>query len=145
MSRKALLKRNFTFRLQAGLFSIAGRAAVTSVTQEEIKLQLLAGKSAFNFDSTDTESGEEVYIDELDLERMTQRIWDKANEWIQDNMQECIESFTGNGWNYGKNNSLPAVMISKAITAADRSRFMFGDSEQTDCVFFPIYSEEDEA
>ncbi|MBQ7635155.1 MAG: hypothetical protein IJS89_06255 [Bacteroidaceae bacterium] len=145
MSRKALLRRSFTFRLQAGLFSLSGKAAVTGVTQEEIKLQLLAGKSAFNFDSTDTESGEDVYIDELNLGRMTQRIWDRFNLWASANMQEYIDSYLGNGWNYGRNNSLPAVMISKAMTAADRSHFMFGDSDMTDCVFFPIYSEEDEA
>ena len=41
-SRKALLKRSFTFRLQTGLFSLSGKAAVTSVTQEEVKLQCIS-------------------------------------------------------------------------------------------------------
>jgi len=77
-SRKALLKRSFTFALTAGTFALSGRAAVTSVSQEEIKLQLLAGKSAFNFDSTNTDNGEEVYIDELPLGIVTQRIHAKS-------------------------------------------------------------------
>ena len=144
-SRKALLQRSFTFRLQAGLFSLSGKAAVTGVTQEEIKLQLLAGKSAFNFDSTDTDSGEEVYIDELPLGLMTQRIYDKLSEWTADHMQEYLDSFSSSGWLYGKDNLIPSVLFSKVLTPAERSQFMFGDSDHTDCVFFPIYSQEDEA
>ena len=143
-SRKALLKRSFTFRLQTGLFSLSGKAAVTSVTQEEVKLQLLAGKSAFNFDSTNTDSGEEVYIDELPLGNMCQRIWDKFYQWTDAHTQEWIDSYSNSGWLSGSNDLLPAALISKAFTAAERSRLMFGDSDMTDCVFFPIYSQEDE-
>lgn len=143
-SRKALLKRSFTFRLQTGLFSLSGKAAVTSVTQEEVKLQLLAGKSAFNFDSTNSDSGEEVYIDELPLGNMCQRIWDKFYQWTAAHTQEWIDSYSNSSWLSGSNDLLPAALISKAFTAAERSRLMFGDSDMTDCVFFPIYSEEDE-
>ncbi|MBR4553865.1 MAG: hypothetical protein IKR63_00650 [Alloprevotella sp.] len=143
-SRKALLKRSFTFRLQTGLFSLSGKAAVTSVTQEEVKLQLLAGKSAFNFDSTNTDSGEEVYIDELPLGNMCQRIWDKFYQWTDAHTQEWIDSYSNSSWLSGSNDLLPAALISKAFTAAERSRLMFGDSDMTNCVFFPIYSEEDE-
>ncbi|MBR7029434.1 MAG: hypothetical protein IKI05_08570 [Bacteroidaceae bacterium] len=143
-SRKALLKRSFTFRLQTGLFSLSGKAAVTSVTQEEVKLQLLAGKSAFNFDSTKSDSGEEVYIDELPLGNMCQRIWDKFYQWTDAHTQEWIDSYSNSSWLSGSNDLLPAALISKAFTAAERSRLMFGDSDMTDCVFFPIYSQEDE-
>lgn len=144
MSRKALLRRAFTFALTAGTFALSGRAAVTSVSQEEIKLQLLAGKSAFNFDSTNAGNGEEVYIDELSLGIMTQRIRSRAQQWIDDNYREFIDSYAQSGWLTGKDNSLPALMISKALTARERSLFMFGGSEDTDCVFFPVFSEEDE-
>lgn len=40
ISRKALLRRSFTFRQQTDLFSLAGRAAVTSVT-----IQYMSGKT----------------------------------------------------------------------------------------------------
>lgn len=144
MSRKALLKKSYTFALSAGTLSLAGRAAVTAVTQEEIKLQLLAGKSAFNFDSIEGESGEERYVDELDLGRMTQRIWDKVNAWIQTHWDEYYAHAADNGLT-GANNTLAASLCSKIFTAAERSRLMHGSSDDTDCVFFPIYSTEDEA
>ena len=143
-SRKALLHRSFTFALTAGTFALSGRAAVTSVSQEEIKLQLLAGKSAFNFDSTNAYNGEEQYIDELPLGIVTQRIHAKSLQWINDHWQEYHDSFAGNTWITGKNNALPAALFSKIFTARERRQYMFGDSDMTDCVFFPIYSEEDE-
>ncbi len=143
-SRKALLKQSFTFALTTGTFALSGRAAVTSVSQEEIKLQLLAGKRAFNFDSTNADNGEEQYIDELPLDYMTQRIHSKAQEWINANMQEFIDGWRLRSELRGKDNTLPALLFSKALTARERSQFMFGSSDDTDCVFFPIFSEEDE-
>lgn len=144
-SRKALLKRSFTFALTAGTFTLSGRAAVTSVSQEEIKLQLLAGKSAFNFDSINADSGEEVYIDELHLGIVTQCIHIQSLQWINDHWQEYIDSFAGNTWITGNKNALPAALFSKIFTASERTQYMFGGSDETDCVFFPIYSEADEA
>lgn len=144
-SRKALLHRSFTFALTAGTFVLSGRAAVTSVSQEEIKLQLLAGKSAFNFDSTNADSGEEVYIDELPLGMMTKHIHDKALAWINANFQEYWDSLSIHSETRGRNNALPAYLFSKIFTARERTQYMFGSSEDTNCVFFPIYSEADEA
>ena len=69
MSRKGLLKHSFDFALRANDTLIGGRARVISVTQEEIRLQLLAGKSAFNFDSTNDENGEEKYIEPSSIYR----------------------------------------------------------------------------
>ena len=45
----------------------------------------------------------------------------------------------------GRNNALPAYLFSKIFTARERTQYMFGSSEDTNCVFFPIYSEADEA
>ena len=143
-SKKTLLSKNFTFRLQADLFSLAGKATVTSVTQEEVKLQLLSGKSAFNFDTINNDNGEDLYIDELNLGSMTEHILSKLQDWMADHWDEYYAHASDHGF-VGLNNSLPAALISKVFTAQERNRYMFGSSDVTPCVFFPIYSEEDEA
>ncbi|MBP3228214.1 MAG: hypothetical protein J6M53_05445 [Bacteroidaceae bacterium] len=145
MSRKALLKKSFSFSLNAGAFSLAGRAAVTSVSQDEIKLQLLAGKSAFNFDSVSSDDGTEKYIDELPLGNMAKKIYDQFNAWMNSHFQELWDSWSGRSWTPGNRNYLPSYLISNAFSPAERINFMHGSSDVTDCVFFPIYSEEDQA
>lgn len=54
------------FQLITPLLTLSGTATVTSVTQDEVKVQLLAGRSEANIKTTDT-NGNDIYIDELPL------------------------------------------------------------------------------
>jgi len=54
------------FQLIAPLLTLSGTARVTAVTEEEVKVQLVAGRSEANLKTTDT-NGNDIYIDELPL------------------------------------------------------------------------------
>ena len=59
-----LADKTFQFALEASRLRLTGTAVVTQVSEEEIKLQLLAGNTELNFDNRE---GGDKYIDELDL------------------------------------------------------------------------------
>lgn len=61
MSRVPFVDRHLDFRLSAPPLDLTGKAIVTSVTAEEVKVQLVAGTSAVVLE------GEDRYIDELEL------------------------------------------------------------------------------
>lgn len=61
-----LIGKKYPFRFIAPPLDIKGSAIVTEINATEVKVQLLAGSSVFNFDKTDA-MGTEIYIDELDL------------------------------------------------------------------------------
>ena len=65
VSHKFLASRKYPFRLVTELLTLEGKAVVTSVTHEEVTVQLLAGNSALNFDMMGEDG--ELYIDEMDL------------------------------------------------------------------------------
>lgn len=127
MSRKTLLRRPYTFSLLADGLSLSGRAAVTAVSLEEIKVQLLAGKSALNFDSL-LENGEEKYIDELELGTAYDTLWAK----------HCPgETQTALG--------TMRLLCSSRFSGIETENLLHGTSEHTDCVCFPVWSLADEA
>ena len=126
MSHKKLANKVFSFKLHTEILSLEGRAVVTNVTHEEVKVQLLSGNSALNFDALG-EKGEK-YIDELDLGRVLGEEWDASHP---DEEQTAIGTIK---WLY-----------SSAFTQEQRENKLHGTLSKTDCVFFPIYSQTDGA
>lgn len=122
MSKVALAGREYAFHLLADELSVEGTAVVTSVSNEEVKLQLLAGRSETNFKMTDAED-KDLYIDELDLGT----VWDSLGAWKPASMDECIRITKYSSW-HGTNTEM----------------LQYGNSSQTDCVCYPIYSEADD-
>lgn len=126
MSHKKLAAKVFSFKLHTEILSLEGRAVVTNVTHEEVKVQLLSGNSALNFDALG-EKGEK-YIDELDLGRVFGEEWDASHPDEEQTAMGTIK------WLY-----------SSAFTMSQRDEKLHGTISKTDCVFFPIYSKSDGA
>ncbi|MDY5767125.1 MAG: hypothetical protein SPK03_01910 [Alloprevotella sp.] len=126
VSLKFLAGKKFPFRLVTELLTLEGTAIVTNVTQDEVKVQLLAGNSALNFDTLG-EDGEK-YIDGFDLGRAYGDLWD----------------------NYHPNEEQTDVgtmrmLMSAPFTIEQTDRLLHGSVEETDCVCFPIWSDTDAA
>ncbi len=119
-----LADKTFQFALEASLLRLTGTAVVTQVSEEEIKLQLLAGNTELNFDNRE---GGEKYIDELDLGRAYGDLWDS---------QTYLEKQTP------KNTR--SLLQSDIITSPRAEELMHGPNNVTDCVLFPIYSTTDD-
>ena len=126
-----LAKKTFQFSLEASRLRLTGTAVVTQVSEEEIKLQLLAGNTELNFDNRE---GGEKYIDELDLCAAYGDIFEDEKKY-----SVMPEKQT-------PRNTL-RLLHSKARLIPDRKRaeeLMHGTNDQTDCVLFPIYSTTDD-
>lgn len=67
-SKRPLVGRHFSFRLLCPPEEMAGTAVITSITEEEVKLQLLSGRYALEAAMLD-DKGQDRYIDELPLGR----------------------------------------------------------------------------
>lgn len=125
-----LADKTFQFALEASRLRLTGTAVVTQVSEEEIKLQLLAGNSELNFDNRE---GGEKYIDELDLGRAYGDIWDDEKNYTT--MPEEQTPSDTLRLLYSKANLIP--------TRERADELMHGTSDKTDCVQFPIYSTTD--
>lgn len=68
ISKRPLVGRRFPFRLLCPPEEMAGTAVITSITEEEVKLQLLSGRYALEAAMLD-DKGQDRYIDELPLGR----------------------------------------------------------------------------
>lgn len=68
ISKRPLVGRHFPFRLLCPPEEMAGTAVITSITEEEVKLQLLSGRYALEAAMLD-DKGQDRYIDELPLGR----------------------------------------------------------------------------
>lgn len=66
ISKRPLVGRHFSFRLLCPPEEMAGTAVITSITEEEVKLQLLSGRYALEAAMLD-DKGQDRYIDELPL------------------------------------------------------------------------------
>lgn len=119
-----LADKTYQFALEASRLRLTGTAVVTQVSEEEIKLQLLAGNTEFNFDNRE---GGDKYIDELDLGRAYGDLWDT---------QTYLEKQTP------KNTR--SLLQSNLITSYRAEQLMHGPNNVTDCVLFPIYSTTDD-
>lgn len=119
-----LADKTFQFALETSRLRLTGTAVVTQVSEDEIKLQLLAGNTELNFDNRE---GGEKYIDELDLGRAYGDIWDT---------QPYLEKQTP------KNTR--SLLQSNIINSDRADELMHGPNAVTDCVLFPIYSTTDD-
>ena len=126
VSLKFLAGKKFPFRLVTELLTLEGTAIVTNVTQDEVKVQLLAGNSALNFDTLG-EDGEK-YIDDFDLGRAYGNLWDKYHP-----NEEQTDVGT------------MRMLMSAPFTIEQTDRLLHGSVAETDCVCFPIWSDTDAA
>lgn len=126
VSLKFLAGKKFPFRLVTELLTLEGTAIVTNVTQDEVKVQLLAGNSALNFDTLG-EDGEK-YIDGFDLGRAYGDLWDRYHP---DEEQTDVGTVR--------------MLMSAPFTIEQTDRLLHGSVAETDCVCFPIYSDTDAA
>lgn len=126
VSIKFLAGKKFPFRLVTELLTLEGTAIVTNVTQDEVKVQLLAGNSALNFDTLG-EDGEK-YIDNLDLGRAYGDLWDKYHP---NEKQTDVGTIR--------------MLMSAPFTIEQTDSLLHGSVEETDCVCFPIWSDTDMA
>ncbi len=126
VSLKFLAGKKFPFRLVTELLTLEGTAIVTNVTQDEVKVQLLAGNSALNFDTLG-EDGEK-YIDGFDLGRAYGDLWDRYHP-----NEEQTDVGT------------MRMLMSAPFTIEQTDRLLHGSVEETDCVCFPIWSDTDAA
>lgn len=129
-SPKSFAGKRYDFYLNAGKIQLSGTAIVTQISDEEIKLQLLAGNSELNFDNRE---GGDKYIDELDLGRAYGEEWDAA------------ESEIGLDQTPLRTVRLLHSKSPKIPDAARAEELMHGQSDKTNCVLFPIYSQADDA
>ena len=126
VSLKFLASKKYPFRLVTELLTLEGTAIVTNVTKDEVKVQLLAGNSALNFDTLG-EDGEK-YIDDFDLGRAYGNLWDKYHP-----NEEQTDVGT------------MRMLMSAPFTIEQTDRLIHGSVEETDCVCFPIWSDTDAA
>ena len=119
------------FALQTTVLRIDGTAVVTSVNQEEAKVQLLAGASDLNVSAT-TPAGTDVYIDEMDLGRAYEE--EAKNAYAE-----------GDRYIDGKPNTLPLRYgLRKWVQESASDGQIYGTAGITDCVLFPVWSSADD-
>lgn len=119
-----LADKTYQFDLEASRLRLTGTAVVTQVSEEEIKLQLLAGNTEFNFDNRE---GGDKYIDELDLGKAYGDIWDRQTTYEKQTPRNTIR-----------------LLNSNIIDRKMAEELMHGTNDLTDCVLFPIYSTTDD-
>lgn len=118
------------FVLQTTVLRIDGTAVVTSVNQEEVKVQLLAGASDLNVSAT-TPQGTDVYIDEMDLGRAYEE--EAKNAYAE-----------GDRYIEGKPYTLPPrIKLREWVQENANDEQIYGTAGVTDCVLFPVWSSAD--
>lgn len=98
-SKRPLVGRHYPFRLLCPPEEMAGTAVITSITEEEVKLQLLSGRYALEAAMLD-DKGQDRYIDELPLGRA----WDLLYnfQYGYDSAFESQESIRRYAYDYQK-------------------------------------------
>ena len=117
------------FLLAADELLIQGDAVVTNITESDIKVQLIGGRSYLNLQSRDYDALDR-YIDELDLGRA----WDSVYPF---NRPETYPTSVGK---IMMHLSYPTPL---GLTQEQRNKLRWGTVEDTPCVIFPIYSKAD--
>lgn len=128
VSKRKLALLKYDFNLQADNINVYGQAVITGITEVDIRIQLLAGRSTLK-SILCTEDGNPVYIDDLSLpgayEKEFRALYGYKKEYT---MQSVIDMLMRQ----------PDFFFNPDIK-------MYGTSEQTDFLAFPIYSETDNA
>lgn len=125
-----LCGKRMPFVLQTTVLRIDGTAVVTSVNQDEAKVQLLAGASDLNVSAT-TPAGTDVYIDEMDLGRAYEK---EAKDYYP----ESDRYIDGNKYTQSPRDGLRKWVQEKALDSQ-----IYGSAGVTDCVIFPVWSSAD--
>lgn len=128
ISKRPLVGRHFSFRLLCPPEEMAGTAVITSITEEEVKLQLLSGRYALEAAMLDNK-GQDRYIDELPLGRA----WDVLYNFNYGhdaafNSQETIRSYA---YDYQK------YWLQRAFSPSGRLEEL---NTYQNFVAFPIYA-----
>lgn len=129
ISHVALASSRMPFLLAADELLIQGEAVVTNITDSDVKVQLIGGRSYLNLQSRDSEALDR-YIDELDLGRA----WDSVYPF---NRADTYPTSVGKllmHLNY------PTPL---GLTQEQRNKLRWGTVEDTPCVIFPIFSQAD--
>ena len=125
-----LCGKRMPFVLQTATLHVQGTAVVTSVNQEEVKVQLLAGASDLNVSAT-TPQGTDVYIDEMDLGRAYEE--EAKNAYKE-----------GDRYIEGKPYTLPPrIKLREWVQESAKDEQIYGRAGDTDCVLFPVWSSAD--
>lgn len=127
-----LAKTTYQFSLTADELNLEGTAVVTSVNEKEVKLQFLAGRSELNFKTTHPD-GTDIYIDQLDLGIVYPGCYTDIQTWVGgDNFPDFTDGI--------KPAHAQVLCLFELPFVFNRDTMMYGTSDQTDCVCFPIYS-----
>ena len=129
ISHVALASSRMPFLLAADELLIQGEAVVTNITDSDVKVQLIGGRSYLNLQSRDSEALDR-YIDELDLGRA----WDSVYPF---NRAETYPTSVGK---LMMHLSYPTPL---GLTQEQRNKLRWGTVEDTPCVIFPIFSKAD--
>ncbi len=155
-SLAALIGKKYKMQLLAPPLNVVGYAQVTTVTDETVKVQLVAGRSALTHAIDDDTS----YVDELSLGNC----WDSLPSQTYSQLtSQGYETFT---FNPGEDIVSMAAFFCAPYaeidyyddeehdyhyiaplhgSTAERDTYMFGTQGKTDSVCFPIYSTDSEA
>lgn len=128
ISKRPLVGRRFPFRLLCPPEEMAGTAVITSITEEEVKLQLLSGRYALEAAMLD-DKGQDRYIDELPLGRA----WDLLYnfQYGYDSAFESQENIRCYAYDYQK------YWLQRAFSPSGRLEEL---NTYQNFVAFPIYA-----
>lgn len=128
INKKQLIDSSYNFRMQSDYLFVSGTAVISSVSNEEIKIQLIAGKSELKL-LTEDNAGNPLYIDDIPLPKAYEAEFHRLYGYGQEyTMEKAIDMFMRQ----------PDMFFNPQDT-------MYGPPEKTNCVCFPIYSEADSA
>ena len=128
INKKQLIDSSYNFRMQSDYLFVSGTAVISSVSDEEIKIQLIAGKSEMKLLFEDQE-GNPIYIDDIPLPKAYEAEFRKLYGYGQEyTMEKAID-----------------MMMRQPDMFFNPQDTMYGPPEKTNCVCFPIYSEADSA
>ena len=113
--------KRFSFSLLADELHVSGTCVITSITNDSVKVQLLAGRSESNLKTTDSKCND-LYVDELDLGS----VWDDVKN-PPSNIDDCL-----------------SITEKTSHGGTDVHELMYGDHTKTHCVCYPIYSSSDD-
>lgn len=134
-----LCGKRMPFVLQTATLHVQGTAVVTSVNQDEAKVQLLAGASDLNVSAT-TPQGTDVYVDEMDLGKAYEKEAPDAYKKEEGNANDDDgDRYIGDS----KYTLSPRDKLRNWVQFALDSQ-IYGSANYTDCVVFPVWSSADE-
>lgn len=130
MSLVPQVGQKYDMQLIAPPINISGYAQITNVTETEVKVQLVAGRSSFNRAIEDNE----VYVDDMDL----------GNAWDEFEIFAAGEGGYEPGFSIEEQTNIFALYPNFHNEEVDVRDMMHGVYGKTDCVCFQTYSINDD-